>query len=123
MAPRKAYFEFAAQPARMMPYTPIEVSASTYSSPASMFANTLSGDSGITAQMASAGIKREERRRAEQELFASAGMMISLNSSLNTSANGCASPGKSPKKATRFGPLRNCIQPMTLRSRSTASLR
>jgi hypothetical protein len=28
MAPRKAYFEFAAQPAMMMPYTPMEVSDS-----------------------------------------------------------------------------------------------
>jgi hypothetical protein len=28
MAPRKAYFEFDAQPATMMPYTPIEVMAS-----------------------------------------------------------------------------------------------
>ena len=27
IAPRKAYLEFAAQPARMMPYTPIEVRA------------------------------------------------------------------------------------------------
>ncbi|MNG39247.1 hypothetical protein D3C84_1272520 [compost metagenome] len=33
-APRKAYFEFDAQPARMMPYTPSEVIASRYSRPA-----------------------------------------------------------------------------------------
>ena len=56
MAPRKAYFELAAQPAMMTPYTPIEVSDSRYSRPASALDTTTVGDSGITAQAANAGI-------------------------------------------------------------------
>ena len=56
MAPRKAYLEFEAQPARITPYTPTEVSDSTYSRPASTLAITRSGSIGITAQMAKAGI-------------------------------------------------------------------
>src|SRR6187431_434720 len=35
MAPRNAYFELAAQPARMMPYAPNPASARMYSTPAS----------------------------------------------------------------------------------------
>src|ERR1700675_2689976 len=54
-APRNAYFEFDAQPARMTPYTPVEVSASTYRSPALMFESTSVPVKGITAQAASAG--------------------------------------------------------------------
>ncbi len=56
MAPRNAYLEFDAQPARITPYTPTEVSASTYSRPALTSAITRFGSSGITAQMANAGI-------------------------------------------------------------------
>src|SRR5205823_7290049 len=55
MAPRNAYLEFAAQPATMTPYTPIEVSDSRYSRPASALDTTTVGDRGITAQAASAG--------------------------------------------------------------------
>src|SRR5215472_12057319 len=57
MAPRNAYFEFAAQPAMMTPYTPIEVRDSRNSSPASAFDTTTVGDSGITAQAANAGTR------------------------------------------------------------------
>src|SRR5581483_10835087 len=116
MAPRKAYFELAAQPAMMTPYTPMEVNESRYNSPASAFDTTTSGDNGITAQAAKAGINVIIGAMRNRNLFALAGMTTSFNSSLNTSANGCASPGKNPKKDTRFGPRRNCIQPMTLRS-------
>src|SRR3954463_12552862 len=56
IAPRNAYFEFDDQPARMMPYTPADVSASTYNSAASTLAMVNPGHSGITAQVASAGI-------------------------------------------------------------------
>ena len=50
-----AYFEFDAQPARMMPYTPTEVSANTYSKPALMLDNTSVSVNGMTAHAASAG--------------------------------------------------------------------
>ena len=42
IAPRKAYFEFVAQPAMMTPYTPIEVSDKRYSRPASALETTTS---------------------------------------------------------------------------------
>ena len=54
-APRNAYFEFDAQPARMMPYTPTDDSASTYSSPALMLDSTSVSVNGTTAHAASAG--------------------------------------------------------------------
>ena len=39
-----------------------------------------------------------------------------------TSAKGWKMPGSSPKMLpTRFGPLRSCIQPMTLRSHSVVN--
>ncbi len=47
--------EFDAHPARMIPYTPIDVIASTYSSPAWMFDSTSVSLKGITAHAASAG--------------------------------------------------------------------
>src|SRR5208282_650943 len=115
IAPRKAYLELAAQPARMIPYTPIEVSARMYKSPASMFENARSGANGMTAQTASEGINARNGAKRNKNPLASAGTTISLKISLNTSANGWPSPG-TQNKLTRFGPLRNWIQPMTLRS-------
>src|SRR5580693_4346990 len=81
MAPRNAYLEFAAQPARMMPYTPIEVSARMYSTPALMFANVRSGANGITAQMASEGMSARNGASRNRKPLASAGIKISLNMS------------------------------------------
>ena len=100
----------------MTPYTPIEVSDSTYSSPASALDSTRFGDSGITAQAAKAGISVIIGARWNSSLFDFAGMITSFISSLNTSANGWPTPGSSPKMRTRLGPRRSCIQPMTLRS-------
>src|SRR6187399_267815 len=56
IAPRNAYFEFADQPARMMPYEPNPASASTYSTPASMLATEKPGHSEMTAHAAKAGV-------------------------------------------------------------------
>src|SRR6185369_13473304 len=56
IAPMNAYFEFDAQPAMMTPYTPNEVSARMYSSPALMFDSITSGANGITAHAAIAGM-------------------------------------------------------------------
>jgi len=55
MAPRNAYFELEAQPARMMPYTPSEVIASRYSRPALALESTIRASKGITDQAAKAG--------------------------------------------------------------------
>src|SRR6185436_17174073 len=122
MAPRKAYLEFDAQPARITPYTPTEVSASTYSSPALTLAITRFGSSGITAQIANAGMSVIIGAIRNSTLFEALGITTSLISSLMTSANGWNRPGNKPKgPATRFGPLRSCIQPMTLRSHSVVN--
>ena len=80
--------EFDAQPARMTPYTPTEVSESTYSRPALTSAITRFGSSGITAQIAKAGISVIIGAMRNSTLFDSAGITTSLISSLMTSANG-----------------------------------
>ncbi len=54
-------------------------------------------------------------------LFERDGVSTSLMSSFTTSANGWPMPGSRPKIATRLGPLRTCIQPMSLRSQSVSS--
>src|SRR5580698_4896176 len=103
MAPRKAYFEFDAQPARITPYTPAEVSASKNSKPALTLAMVRSGDSGITDQAAKAVTRVMIGASANRNLLALAGMITSLVISLTTSANGWPRPGIRPKIATRFG--------------------
>src|SRR5262249_40789672 len=105
-----------AQPAMMTPYTPIEVSDSRYNRPASAFDTTTSGDRGITAQAANAGINAMVGAIQKRNLFDFSGITISLVRSFTTSAKGCPTPGSRPKSFTRLGPRRNCIQPMTLRS-------
>ena len=52
----------------MTPYTPGEVSASRYSSPALMLATVKPGHSGMTAQVHSAGISASSGAMQEQEL-------------------------------------------------------
>ena len=78
MAPRNAYFEFDAQPAMITPYTPTDVSESRNSSPASMSAITSSGDSGITAHVANAGISTMAGAMRNRNLLAFAGRMTSF---------------------------------------------
>ncbi len=77
----------------------------------------LRAQNGITAQIASAGTSDRNGARRNRNPLAFAGITISLNISLTTSANGWARPGIQ-NRLTRFGPLRACIQPMTLRSAS-----
>src|SRR2546430_8804378 len=79
MAPRNAYLEFAAQPATMTPYTPMEVSDSRYSRPASAFDTTTVGDSGITAQAANAGTSATMGASRNRNLLEFVGMMTSLD--------------------------------------------
>src|ERR1700712_3925230 len=55
MAPRNAYFEFDAQPARITPYTPTDEIAIAYNRPALMSPSTAPAWNGITAQTAKAG--------------------------------------------------------------------
>ena len=119
MAPRKAYLEFEAQPARITPYTPTDVSDSTYSRPASTLAMAKPGTIGITAQVAKAGISVIAGASRNSTLLEFDGTTTSLISSLMTSANGWPEArADRPNRRTRFGPLRTCIQPMSLRSHS-----
>src|SRR5262245_39834797 len=87
IAPRNAYFEFADQPARMMPYAPKPASASTYSTPASMLATENPGQSEITAHAANAGVNDSSGAPTNRKRFDRDGTTTSLNRSLNTSAN------------------------------------
>ncbi len=53
---------------------------------------------------------------ANSTLFARVGTTTSFSSSLKTSAKGWPKPPAKPNIFTRFGPMRICIQPMSLRS-------
>src|SRR5580693_6746106 len=55
IAPRNAYFEFDAQPAKITPYTPTDDTAITYSRPALTSPSTAFAWNGITAHTANAG--------------------------------------------------------------------
>src|SRR5260221_9584869 len=121
MAPRNAYFELAAQPAMITPYTPIDDRDSRYNKPALAFDTTIVVDKGITAQAANAGIRAIIGASRNRNLLALAGMITSLVSSFTTSAKGCPIPGNIPRMRTRFGPRRNCIHPMTFRSHSVVN--
>ena len=79
-----------------------------------MSASTTSAPKGITAHAASAGISVSIGARMKRNLFAPDGMMSSLNMSFTASAIGCSSP----TGPTRFGPMRTCMYPITLRSAS-----
>src|SRR5690606_993616 len=69
---------------------------------------------GITAQAASAGISTMAGATTYSTLCAALGKMTSLVSSFNTSAKGW----NKPRGPTRLGPVRTCIQPISLRSQN-----
>ena len=73
IAPRKAYFEFDAQPARMIPYTPSEVIASRYSRPALAFDSTSFASKGTTAHAANAGTSAHSGASRNRPRFALVG--------------------------------------------------
>src|ERR1700689_5097143 len=98
MAPRKAYLELEAQPDKITPYTPKEVSANMYSRPAFMLARITPLLNGITAQAAKAVPMDRTGARKKMNLLALAGTTTSLNTSLNTSAKGW----NRPQGPTRF---------------------
>src|SRR5688500_17481481 len=100
MAPRNAYFELVAQPARITPYTPAELSASKYNKPALMSATAKPGHKGTTAHAASAGITASSGAMRNRNLLEAVGTTISFSISFSTSANGC----NKPPGPTRFGP-------------------
>ena len=100
----------------MMPYTPSELIASTYSTPALTLASTNPPPlNGITAHTASAGITDRSGAVKYKNRLALVGTITSLISSFTTSANACSRPNG----PILFGPMRTCIQPITLRSHHT----
>ena len=84
MAPRNAYLELDAQPARITPYTPSEVIASRYSRPTLALDNTNWPSNGITDQAANDGARVSSGAMMNIALCALAGSTSSLNSSLKT---------------------------------------
>src|SRR6187551_1237615 len=84
MAPRKAYLELEAQPARMTPYTPTDVSERMYSRPASMSAMAKPGATGSAAHSAKAGISVMAGARRNRMPLDCRGTTTSLMSSLIT---------------------------------------
>ena len=79
-----------------------------------MSARTSVSENGMTAHAASAGASASIGATKNSARLAPEGTTISLKSIFSTSANGCSSP----KGPTRFGPMRTCIHPMTLRSQN-----
>ena len=79
-----------------------------------MSARTQPRSKGITAQATSASIKVSIGARRKTTRLAPAGMIVSLVSSFSPSAIGW----NKPKGPTTFGPLRICMDAMTLRSAS-----
>ena len=77
-----------------------------------MLDKTKPSPKGITAQATNAKIKVSMGANTNRILLAPEGIMVSFKNNLTPSAMGC----KSPKGPTILGPLRNCIQPITLRS-------
>ena len=79
-----------------------------------MLESTSVSENGTTAHAASAGASESIGAMKKSQRFAPVGTTISLNSIFSTSAKGWSKPSG----PTRFGPMRTCIQPMTLRSAS-----
>lgn len=112
--PRKAYLEFDDQPAVMIPYTPNDEIANTYSTPTCTSANTIPSPKGMTDQATKLRIKVTSGALINTTVFAFVGKTGSLRRSFTASAIGC----KIPKIPTTFGPFRLCIAAIILRSAS-----
>ena len=113
-APKKAYLELLDHPAIITPYTPKEDTAKIYNIPMSKSQSTMPSPNGITAHAIRASKNVNTGAAKNTTVFALLGKTGSLISSFNPSANGC----KIPKKPTTFGPLRRCMDAITLRSAS-----
>ncbi len=112
IAEKKGYLELDDQPARIMPYTPSELAASTYSSPTLMFDRIRSAWKGTTAHTISATVKVMIGASRNSPLFALDGMIVSCRNTFRPSANDC----RMPNGPTTLGPRRNAIAAQILRS-------
>lgn len=112
-APKKAYLELLAHPEIRIPYTPNEDTAKMYSTPMSTSANTIVSSNGITAQPTNDSANAITGAAINIVKFALLGNTVSFKSNFKPSAKGC----NKPKKPTTLGPLRLCIDAITLRSK------
>ncbi len=106
-----------------MPYTPSDEHANTTSTPTgrSVSCNAVwcpnidtVGPNGMTENARNAGTADRIGARKYTGLSASSGMISSLKASFTPSASDC----RMPHGPTRFGPMRFCIRPTTLRSKT-----
>jgi len=104
-----------------MPYTPMELMASTSSTATGRSATCsgvrwwkieTTGPTGMMEKATKAGAADSIGATTKISLSAVVGMMSSLSGSLSASAIGCSRPNG----PARFGPGRFCIRPMTRRS-------
>jgi hypothetical protein len=97
-----------AQPARIIPYTPKEDTASIYNTVKSLFIKTLCGLNGITTQLIKAKINVAIGEATNIKLFTLLGIIISFKTSFKPSANDC----NNPHIPTTSGPRLRCIVPI-----------
>jgi hypothetical protein len=113
MAPKKAYFELLAQPAKIIPYTPKDETTKTKSNPTSTSIKAPSAVYGINPQFAKLKIKVKTGAKTNKKLLAFTGTIDSLIKSFNPSAKGC----NIPQIPTTFGPLLRCTAAIIFRSK------
>jgi len=101
-APKKAYFEFEAHPAIMIPYTAKEEIANLYKIPLFLSAYTYPSEIGSAAHPLKARTKVKIGALLNKAEFAAMGTMVSFNKSFLPSAKGV----KTPYLPTAFGPRR-----------------
>merc|ERR1712225_45556 len=88
MAPRKAYFEFDAHPAMMIPYTASELMANRYLIPRFTSASTIPSPNGMTAYPSKLSIKVITGAARNSQVLAFDGTTDSLANSFRPSARG-----------------------------------
>ncbi len=104
--------ELLAQPAMMIPYTPIELMANRYKTPTLISAIAQPAFTGMTAQAIIASPKVSIGANRNSARLDPDGITVSFMIILSASANGWASPNG----PTTFGPRRIWIAASTLRS-------
>ena len=111
-APKNAYLELLDQPDIIIPYTPKEEIANKYKTPTFKSAYTTPSFNGIIDHEISASKKVKTGAITKMFKFALEGNIVSLTKSFKPSAKGWSKPNR----PTTFGPLRRCIEAITLRS-------
>jgi len=90
--PRKAYLELEDQPARIIPYTPKELTARIYNRPIGTSAKTIPYEIGITDHPIKETTNVRIGASINKNLLALLGMIVSFSKSFNPSLNGLSKP-------------------------------